>query len=55
MGNDAMCKVIGLGTIKVKMFDEVVRIFIMSDIFQILRKKIDFIRHIEFFRLWLFS
>jgi hypothetical protein len=26
-GNDARCKAIGIGTIKVRMFDEIVRIF----------------------------
>lgn len=40
MGNDGKCKAIGLGTIKVRIFDEVVKIFLMSDIFQILRKKL---------------
>jgi hypothetical protein len=27
MGNDATCSVIGIGTVKIKMFDGVVRVF----------------------------
>ena len=33
MGNDAACKAIGIGTIKIKMFDGVVRFGVMSNMF----------------------
>ena len=36
MGNDATCSVIGIGTVKIKMFDGVGEFLVMLDMFQIL-------------------
>ena len=43
MGNDASCKVVGIGTIKIKMFDNVVRT--LGEVRHVLKvkKKINFI------------
>jgi hypothetical protein len=51
MGNDATCTIIGMGTIKIKMSDGVVRTLEKVRHIPDMRKKFDFIRNLRLKRL----